>query len=52
MTGKLEYVIIRPGGLKSEPATGNAVLTGCCLGCVYVRVRGWERGHWLWDQKM
>lgn len=23
----LNYVIIRPGGLKSEPATGNAVLT-------------------------
>ncbi len=24
----LTYVIIRPGGLKSEPATGNGVLTG------------------------
>ena len=24
---KLTYTIIRPGGLKSEPATGNAVLT-------------------------
>lgn len=24
----LSYTIIRPGGLKSEPATGNAVLTG------------------------
>jgi hypothetical protein len=25
--GKLAYVIIRPGGLKSEPATGKAILT-------------------------
>lgn len=24
---KMTFVIIRPGGLKSEPATGNAVLT-------------------------
>ncbi len=23
----MEYTIIRPGGLKSEPATGNGVLT-------------------------
>ncbi len=27
MASGLTYVIIRPGGLKSEPATGNAVLT-------------------------
>lgn len=26
-TGKMQYVIVRPGGLKSEPATGTAVLT-------------------------
>lgn len=25
--GKMAYVIVRPGGLKSEPATGTAVLT-------------------------
>ena len=25
--GDMEFVIIRPGGLKSEPATGNGVLT-------------------------
>ena len=27
MASGLTYVVIRPGGLKSEPATGNAVLT-------------------------
>ncbi|BAZ42843.1 NAD-dependent epimerase/dehydratase [Calothrix sp. NIES-4101] len=27
MTSGLNYTIIRPGGLKSEPATGNGVLT-------------------------
>lgn len=36
MTGKLDYVIIRPGGLKSEPATGNAILTGCVHGLICV----------------
>ena len=25
--GGLTYTIIRPGGLKTEPATGNAILT-------------------------
>ncbi len=25
---KLTFVIVRPGGLKSEPATGTGVLTG------------------------
>lgn len=25
--GDMEYTIIRPGGLKSEPATGRGVLT-------------------------
>lgn len=25
--GDMEYVIVRPGGLKSDPATGNGVLT-------------------------
>ena len=25
---KLTFVIVRPGGLKSEPATGTSVLTG------------------------
>lgn len=25
--GNMEFVIVRPGGLKTEPATGNAVLT-------------------------
>ena len=31
--GKMEYTIIRPGGLKSEPATGNGVLTESTAVC-------------------
>jgi uncharacterized protein YbjT (DUF2867 family) len=27
MNSGLTYTIVRPGGLKSEPSTGNAVLT-------------------------
>ena len=27
MSSGLTYTIIRPGGLKSEPATGNGILT-------------------------
>lgn len=27
VAGEMEFVIVRPGGLKTEPATGKAVLT-------------------------
>jgi hypothetical protein len=30
---KMAYTIIRPGGLKSEPATGNGVLTSDASVC-------------------